>query len=237
LAKNAELEMLKQELMVSGGDFDAVQNVDRQEMKDQGLSEEEAQFKSTKMKGRDVSHLQKSVLDKLAYLDEDSDDDFGDDLDDMFNPTVGADYEKELEAELNSAFKASKKGGAAKLLKEAVGVEYVEESKEGGFDLEEMEAELKDTLNIGAMEIDDIGAQNQLMAVMTEGAVVVDFEQMPQEEVVRHVETTWKEIETMKTNQKELKLAQENVVGHLVETNEWLFAALQETLNQSNAVV
>ena len=37
------------------------------------------------MKGKDVSHLQKSVLDQLAYLDDDSDDDFGD-LDDMFSP-------------------------------------------------------------------------------------------------------------------------------------------------------
>jgi len=33
---------------------------------------------NNKLKGKDVSHLQKSVWDKLAYLDEESDDDFGD---------------------------------------------------------------------------------------------------------------------------------------------------------------
>jgi len=180
-----------------------------------------------------VSHLQKSVLDQLAYLDDDSDDDFGD-LDDMFSPALNDSYEKDLEAQLNNAFKEAKKGGAAKLLKDAVGVDYVEEKDE--FDIEDLEGQLEETLNFGNMEIDDIGAQHKLMAVMTEGAVVLDFDEMPKEQMVKHVEATWQEIEDMKANQKELKEAQENVVGHLVETNEWLFAALQETLNSSNKI-
>ena len=144
------------------------------------------------------------------------------------------DYEKDLEAQLNNAFKEAKKGGAAKLLKEAVGVDYVEEKED--IDIDDLENQLEETLNFGNMEIDDIGAQHQLMAVMTQGKVVLDYSEMPKEKVVEHVQTTWNEIEKMKTNQKELKEAQENVVGHLVETNEWLFAALQETLNQSNKV-
>ena len=108
LAKNAELEGLKQELMVAGGDFDQVQQQDQADMAAMGYSGQEASFQSSgnKMKGKDVSHLEKSVLDKLAYLDEDSDDDFGD-MDDMFAITVDDD----LEAELNKAFKQSKKEG------------------------------------------------------------------------------------------------------------------------------
>ena len=147
---------------------------------------------------------------------------------------MNTDYEKDLEAELNKAFKQAKKGGAAKLLKDAVGVEFEEEKED--IDIGDLEDRLEETLNFGNMEIDDIGAQHQLMAVMTQGKVVLDYSEMPKEQVVKHVESTWNEIEKMKTNQKELKEAQENVVGHLVETNEWLFAALQETLNQSNKV-
>merc|ERR1712154_735504 len=114
LQKNADLEMLKQELMVIGGDYDTVQRADTQEMKEQGFQEASYVASSkNNMKGKDVSHLQKSVLDQLAYLDDDSDDDFGD-LDDMFSPAMNDNYD--LEAELNSAFKAAKKGGAAKLL-------------------------------------------------------------------------------------------------------------------------
>jgi len=75
--KRTQLEQLKQELMVAGGDFDGVQSADQQDMADQGFQGQAYKASDNKMKGKDVSHLQKSVLDKLAYLDEDSDDGFG----------------------------------------------------------------------------------------------------------------------------------------------------------------
>jgi len=151
----------------------------------------------------------------------------------MFSPEVTDDFEDELQKQLDSAFKmATEKGGnlgAARLLKDAVGLEYDEKAMEE-MDMADMEAQLEETLNVGDMDLDDIRAQNEAMDVMLEDQVVMDFEQMPVEDVVEHVKETWGAIENNKTAQKELKQAQENVVGHLVETNEWLFAALQEQL-------
>merc|ERR1719204_445203 len=130
MEKRTELKQLKQELMVAGGDFDGAVQADQQDMADQGFQGQAYVASNNKMKGKDVSHLQKSVLDKLAYLDEESDDGFGDmDLDEMFSPEVTDDFEDALQRELDSAFKAASKGGAAKLLKEAVGVDYVEEKE------------------------------------------------------------------------------------------------------------
>jgi len=228
MAKNADLEVLKQELMVAGGDYDSVQKQDAQDMADMGFKDAAYVASGNKMKGKDVSHLQKSVLDKLAYLDEDSDDAFGD-LDDMFaTNNVDDEYEKQLEKELNAAFKADKKGkGAAKLLKDAVGVEYDEKAD---IDIENLEAELEDTLIMGDMDIDDIGAQQAAMDEINADAIQLDFKNMTVDDVAAHVEETWVDIEDNKAQQNDLKKAQENVVGHLVETNEWLFAALQETL-------
>merc|ERR1719229_1823859 len=151
--------------MVAGGDYDAVQQQDMADMAAMGYDGNQASVgfsSSNKMKGKDVSHLKKSVLDKLAYLDEDSDDDFGD-LDDMFATGGVSNFnEADLEKELNAAFKKDRKGGAAKLLKEAVGVDYIEEK--GDIDMEDLEAQLEDTLQMGDMDIDDIGAQQQVMA-------------------------------------------------------------------------
>eukprot|EP00483_Globobulimina_turgida_P001454 UN01456 len=97
-------------------------------------------------------------------------------------------------------------------------------------DMDDLVAHLDDTLAMADMEIDDIGAQQQAMAMMLDDQINLDFENMNTEEVVQHVEETWTEIEENKEEQEVLKKAQENVVGHLVETNEWLFSALQSTL-------
>eukprot|EP01084_Bolivina_argentea_P265680 450441_1 len=191
MIKNGELEALKQELMVSGGDFQSVQQQDQQDMAEMGFSPDMYQASGNKMKGKDVSHLQKSVLDKLAYLDEDSDDGFGD-LDDMFVTNTDNSFEQELEKELNAALKADKKGGAARLLKDAVGVDYIEEKD---MDMEDLEAQLGETLALGDMEIDDIGAQQKAMEEMTADRINLDFDNMDTEEVVQHVEDTWHDIQ------------------------------------------
>merc|ERR1712087_608622 len=231
MEKRTVLEQLKQELMVAGGDFDNVHAADQQDMKEQGFQGAEYVASKNKMKGKDVSHLEKSVLDKLAYLDEESDDGFGDmELDEMFSPEAADDLEDELQRQLDSAFKQASKGGnqgAAKLLKEAAGGEYNEEKEK---DMELLEEQMEETLHVANMDLDDMRAQNEAMDEMLSDQVVMDFQQTPVEEVVVHVKETWAAVEQNKEAQKELKKAQENVVGHLVETNEWLFAALQEQL-------
>ena len=117
MEKRTVLELLKQELMVAGGDFDNVHAADQQDMAEQGFQNAEY-VSSGNMKGKDVLYLQKSVPDKLAYLDEESDDGFGDvDLYEMFSHEVADDFEDD------SDFKMASKGGAAKLLKEVVFVE------------------------------------------------------------------------------------------------------------------
>mmetsp|Transcript_63276 Transcript_63276/g.100629 ORF Transcript_63276/g.100629 Transcript_63276/m.100629 type:complete len:281 (+) Transcript_63276:2-844(+) len=226
MVKQGELEMLKQELMVAGGDYAQVQEQDAQDMAAMGYEQESYQAKNSNLKGKDVSHLQKSVLDKLAYLDEDEDDGF-DDFDDMFMGTGMDDYEAELEAQMTAAVKADRKG-AAKLLKDAVGVEYVEEKD---MDMDDLEAAMEDTLRTGDMEIDDLTAQQEAMDDMMQDQVDLDFDKMPVEELVEKVPVIWNDIETNVTKQEDLKKQQENVVGHLTETNAWLFDKLQETLN------
>eukprot|EP00488_Nonionellina_sp_1-RS-2012_P002822 TRINITY_DN5710_c0_g1_i1.p1 TRINITY_DN5710_c0_g1~~TRINITY_DN5710_c0_g1_i1.p1 ORF type:complete len:242 (+),score=108.37 TRINITY_DN5710_c0_g1_i1:1035-1760(+) len=200
MIKTGNLEQLKQELMVAGGNYGAVQQQDMKDMEEMGFSEDMYVASGNKMKGKDVSHLQKSVLDKLAYLDEgDSDDDFGD-LDDMFVMDMDNSMEAELEKELNAALLADKKGGAAKLLKEAVGVDYIEEKD---VDMADLEAQLQETLTIGDMDIDDIGAQQELMAEMLSDQINLDFDNMDTEQVVQHVEDTWHDIEENKEQQEE----------------------------------
>merc|ERR1712154_565253 len=136
------------------------------------------------------------------------------DLEDMFSPEGNDEFKDELQKQLDSAFKAqaTEKGGnvgAARLLKEAVGLEYDEKAMEE-MDMADMEAQLEETLNVGDMDLDDIRAQNEAMAEMLDDQVVMDFQQMPVEDVVVHVKETWGEIEQNKQQQKELKAAQEN---------------------------
>merc|ERR1712129_15242 len=155
--------------------YAAMQSADAQEMKEYGADTSSLHIfaSNNKNKGKDVSHLQKSVLAKLAYLDED----------DMFSPTKADDeYEAELERQLADAFKANGKGkGAAKLLKEAVGIDYQEEK--GDMDLDDLEAAMEDTLDCGNMDIDDIGAQQQAMDEMNKDAIQLDFATMTAEDV------------------------------------------------------
>merc|ERR1712157_155797 len=102
--------------------------------------------------------------------------------------------------------------------------------EEKDMDLDDLEAAMEDTLDMGNMDIDDIGAQQEAMDEMNKDAIQLDFATMTVEDVAMHVEETWADIEENKEQQNDLKEAQENVVGHLVETNERLFSALQETL-------
>merc|ERR1712087_677419 len=108
-----ELEGMKQNLMGLNLDFADIEKADAEEFGDYGgnISSMAAYGgASSKWKGKDVSHLQQSVLDQFKYLDEDSDDDWGD-MDMFKGQNVGADLEKELEKQLNAAMKREKKGG------------------------------------------------------------------------------------------------------------------------------
>merc|ERR1712087_396605 len=144
-----ELEGMKQNLMGLNLDFADIEKADAEEFGDYGgnISSMAAYGGSnSKWKGKDVSHLQQSVLDQFKYLDEDDDDDWGDMG--MFattNNSEAAKMEKELEKQLNAAIKADKKqAGAAKLLKAAVNVDYdptQDKDEEEKLDVEALEAQ------------------------------------------------------------------------------------------------
>ena len=190
---------------------------------------------SSKWKGKDVSHLQQSVLDQFKYLDEDSDDDWGDM--DMFKGVKMTDTEQ-LEKELNAAMKKEKKAGgrgAAKLLKAAVNVDYDptldEKDDEEEINVKDVEAQFEETLDRANDDVTEIQKKMEAITSMTGKQIKMDFDTMTGDEIAEHCEDTWEQIEDGKEQQVEMKKTQENVVGHLVETNEWLFSALQETLN------
>merc|ERR1712154_469737 len=179
-------------------------------------------------KGKDVSHLKKSVLDQLNYLDEEDDDDDWGDLS-MFETMGSGDkkFQQQVEKEMKAALRADKKeSGAAKLLKAAVNVDYdptQDFEKDEKLDVAALEAQLEETLDMADDDITDIQAKMDTIAAMTGKTIKMDFSQMTVNQVVAHCEETWDN----KEEQTALKATQENVVGHLVETNEWLFAALQ----------
>jgi len=233
-----ELESLKQDLMAVKGDFGAIEAADREAYGQYGgaISEMAAYGgSSSKFKGKDVKHLEKSVLDQLAYLDEDDDDDWGD-MDMFASVKVDSKLEKQLEKELNAAIKADKKqAGAAKLLKAAVNVDYdpsqdVDDEK---LDVADLEAQLEETLDRADGDVADIQMKMDAVQSMTGKQIQMDFTQMTVDDLAEHCEDTWEAIEDGTNVQKQHKEAQEKVVGHLVQTNEWLFAALQETLNDN----
>jgi hypothetical protein len=237
-----DLEGLKQQLVVLNLDFGDIERADAEEYGVYGgnLTDMDAYMASnSKWKGKDVSHLQKSVLDQFAYLDEDSDDDWGDwDMFDTISSKDAAKLERELEKELNNAIKSDKRqAGAAKLLKAAVNVDYDptqdDEKDDEKLDVEALEAQLEETLEMADDDVTEIQKRMEIIAKMTGKTIKMDFSDMNLDEVVAHCEETWDQIEAMKNQQTALKKTQENVVGHLVETNEWLFAALQETLNEA----
>eukprot|EP00483_Globobulimina_turgida_P004695 UN04704 len=82
-------------------------------------------------------------------------------------------------------------------------------------------------------DVSEIPRKLEVLAQMTGKTIKMDFSDMDLDAVVAHCEETWDQIEENKNQQTALKKTQENVVGHLVETNEWLFAALQDTLNDN----
>eukprot|EP00486_Rosalina_sp_Unknown_P014231 CAMPEP_0201591586 /NCGR_PEP_ID=MMETSP0190_2-20130828/189721_1 /ASSEMBLY_ACC=CAM_ASM_000263 /TAXON_ID=37353 /ORGANISM="Rosalina sp." /LENGTH=233 /DNA_ID=CAMNT_0048049985 /DNA_START=1129 /DNA_END=1830 /DNA_ORIENTATION=- len=230
----SELEGLKQQLVVLNLDFGDIERADAEEYGAYGgaIGNMETYSSSSKWKGKDVSHLQKSVLDQLAYLDDDDDDDWGDVG--MFQVDTNIDASK-IDQELNAAIKADKKqAGAAKLLKAAVDVDYdPTQDDDEKLDLDEVGAALQDTLDFADDDVTEIQGKIDAIANMTGKTIKMDFDTMTTDDLTAHCEETWDQIEQNKEEQTSLKKTQENVVGHLVETNEWLFAALQETLNDN----
>jgi hypothetical protein len=234
----SELEALKQQLVVLNLDFGAIEAADAEEYGAYGgnISTMSTFSQSSNWKGKDVSHLQKSVLDQFKYLDEEDDDDWGDVG--MFTTATDSAMEAQLEKELAAALKADKKqAGAAKLLKAAVNVDYDptqdQDLEDEKLDIDELEAKLEETLDLADDDVTEIQNKMDTIASMTGKTIKMDFDSMTTDDLTAHCEETWEQIETNKEEQGELKKTQENVVGHLVETNEWLFAALQETLNEN----
>jgi len=237
VAMSTQLEALKQDLLAVKGDFGLIEAADRAEYGQYGgaIGDMAAYGgSSSKFKGKNVKHLEKSVLDQLAYLDEDDDDDDWGDMGMFSNVKVDKALEKQLEKEFKLAIKGGG-AGAAKLLKAAVNVDYdpsqdVEDEK---LDVADLEAQLEETLDRADGDVADIQMKMDAVQSMTGKQIQMDFTQMTVDDLADHCEDTWDAIEEGTEVQKSHKQAQEKVVGHLVQTNEWLFAALQETLNDN----
>jgi len=231
----SELEALKQQLVVLNLDFGAIEKADAEEFGIYGgnINDMDTYNSTSKWKGKDVSHLKKSVLDQLAYLDDDDDDDGFGDLDAMFKNTIDL-GDMKIDDEMKAAVK-EQGNQAAKLLKAAVNVDYDPSQDKGDekLDMEDLEARLEDTLDAADDDVTEIQKKMDAIASMTGKTIKMDFDTMTVDDLTAHCEETWEQIEGNKDEQTSLKKTQENVVGHLVETNEWLFAALQETLNDN----
>jgi len=249
VAMTSELEGMKQNLLGLNLSFQDIEAADAEEFGAYGgnIGDMAAYGGSTsKWKGKDVSHLQQSVLEQFKYLDEDSDDEQWGDIA-MFTAN-GDDKEsqklqQQIERELAAAMKREKKGGgrgAAKLLKAAVNVDYdptmdgdakFDDDDDEELDLLVVEEQLEETLDRSNDDVIEIQKKMEAISSMTGKQIKMDFHRMTGDEIAEHCEDTWEQLEDGRSNQIELKKTQENVVGHLVETNEWLFSALQETLN------
>ena len=131
------------------------------------------------------------------------------------------------------------------LMEEMAGDE--EQDLDFGAKMDNIETELADTFNkvneltaeeqkeMSKAEIENLNAFKEKMNELGfEGnleSLPEDKKRQAENEFLKYELTSKSlKINAHREEQKSLKERQENVVGHLVETNEWLFAALQETL-------
>ena len=168
--------------------------------------------------------LSKKLKNKLALLD-DLDDDSDDALEadaDMFvvSKQVNA---KDVENEMKKAIKTSKKNeNNAKLLKKNLGIDVKTADDDEN---------VQEALAAGNADITDM-ADNMMSEELTNQyrEVMPEYTKMDKTQLASNVQDTFTEIQTLKKSQDKLKKQQQNVVDHLVDTNAWLFNALNEIL-------
>jgi hypothetical protein len=218
----ADLVAIKQDAMTAGMD----DYYDDSDEDDDGKTDGDG-------KRRRRRRLADNILAKLDYLDEESEEeDYV--LDDMF-ATDGSDAGAmaALEAEMEAAFaRMNQDTDETKAVKDAVG--YDDDGKE--LDAEAAAQKLSNTIEAGQRDVLDIQYDENGIAIDVGDAVgvtFIDYDALQLPELVDHCKDSWTEIEDTTAKQEVLKQTQKEMVGHLSDTNEWLFAALGDVLNSA----
>lgn len=166
--------------------------------------------------------LSKKLKNKLALLDDLSDSDDAMEADDDMLVITKVD-EKAMKAEMANALKQAKKNeNASKLLKKNLGIDIKDTDDE----------KIKETLAAADGDIGDGAAELEAEEINASlRSAMPDYNKMDKKELATNIEASWKDIEELKKDQSKLKQQQQNVVDHLVDTNAWLFNALNEILD------
>jgi len=168
----------------------------------------------------------------LAELDAESDEEYQ--LDEMFVTNTKNDpTTKEIEKEMEDALKRMQKvAKGADLVKSAIDVD---EKSTGDEKTKNAMEQLSSTLAAANADVTQMDEDNKENEEDAYPELHVDLDAMKRPDLETHVEETWVKIETNRVEQTTLKKQQQKVVDHLVETNEWLFNALNDILNSSIA--
>jgi len=225
----AELETLRQQGIAEGNLPEDFTTNDSDEETEPMQS---SSGKKKRVKGTSQSTLPQNLLSQLAEFDAEDDQEY--ELDEMFVTTSKNEPSaKEIEKEMEDALKRMQKvAKGADLVKSAI---EMDEKAVGDEKTKNAMDQLSSTLaaaNADVTEMDEDNKENEIDAYPE---LHVDLDAMKRPDLETHVEETWGKIETNRVEQTTLKKQQQKVVDHLVETNEWLFNALNEILNSSIA--
>jgi len=173
------------------------------------------------------------LLSQLKELDEEDDDEevtFDEKLY-VFEGEGGKLSQKDVEKEMQAALdRMQKTNRGDELVKKAVSVD---QTKSNTDKTKEAMQQLAGTL--AAASFDPSAATDPEEEPTLFGNVVVnmDFSRMNKQELKEVCVDTFDKIEKNREEQTKLQKKQQAVVGHLVETNEWLFNTLSEILNDN----
>jgi len=183
--------------------------------------------------GHTQSTLPQGLLSQLAELDAEDIESNNEPLDEMFLEAIPIksysekDVEKEMEVALKRMQNVAK---GADLVKAAINVDDQANSSEKTDDALKQLAETLDNAHKNVLEIEEQEEQ-KLEEEKLDQDFGKDFDALNEQELKQHCDETWVKIDENRDEQKTLKHTQQKVVDHLLETNEWLWGALNETLN------
>jgi len=184
----------------------------------------------TKRHDQNHSTLPTKLLSQLQELDEE--DDAGEMAFDekvyVFEGEAGKLSQKEVEKEMTAALERMQKTNKGdEMIKKAVTVDQTKSNVDKTTDAIQ---QLAGTL--AAATFDPSSATDPDEPVLFDSvAVNIDFSRMDKRELRDVCVDTFDKIEKNRGEQTVLQKKQQAVVGHLVETNEWLFNTLSDILN------
>ncbi|ETO27274.1 hypothetical protein RFI_09860 [Reticulomyxa filosa] len=194
----------------------------------------------TKRQEKTHSTLPTKLLSQLKELDEDEEEEeiTFDEKMYVFEGESGKLSQKDVEKEMQAALdRMQKTNRGDEMIKKAVSVD---QNKSNVDKTKDAMQQLAGTL--AAATFDPSAATGLVIvqypeeepAVFDTVAVNMDFSRMNKQELKDVCVDTFDKIEKNREEQTKLQKKQQAVVGHLVETNEWLFNTLSEILNDKD---